>query len=647
MFKALNFDDFIASSYSETNSPFLSNDGRMLSKNLLLKGALVSAFCLALAISLRTFLLPASYILLAVVYFLCGTPALIGALKDISNKILNIDILMTLAAFVALLMGSPFEGALLLVLFELSGAMEEAVLFKTQSALFALKELKPKRGLVLKDDGSVIERAITDIPVGSKILVPPGEIVPLDGTILEGKAFINVAHLTGESLPVSVSKGIKVPAGAKNIDGRIVILVERINADSTISKITDLITSAQSSKPALQTLFDKFSSTYAGSVILLFFLFASLLPFVTNLPFLGKEGSLYRALAFLITASPCALILATPTTYFSAISSCLKKGILLKGGNVLDAITRCKIVAFDKTGTLTTGELKVYTIKTVCGDLDMNLLLGLALTLEQNTTHPIGKAITSYIQNLKIPPVKIEHFAQHPGLGVSGDFGNFHAAIGKKELLYQFADEAMKQKIKDLHFDDPFPYTLFLAGNTLLLILFSDEPRQEAKQCITELNGMNITSLLITGDHKASALRMGGLLSISEVGFEMDPEQKLQTIKNLNSQGIIMVGDGINDAPSLTQATVGISMGHTGSHTAREASDVVLMREDLSLIPYLLKKSHHSRKILVQNLTLALSVILLATTPALLGTIPLWLAVILHEGGTVLVGLNSLRLLKQ
>lgn len=646
MFKALNFDDFIASSYAENNSPFLSYEGKSLSKNLLLKGALFSAVSLVLAIILKNYALNISYILLSIVFFLCGTPSLLGAIRDIYHKILNIDILMTMAAFVALLMGSPFEGALLLVLFELSGAMEEAVLYKTQKALFALKELKPKRGLVLKEDGSVLERSICDITIGSKVLVPPGEIVPLDGIIIEGSAFINIAHLTGESLPISVTKGIKVPAGAKNIDGRIIVLVERINADSTISKITDLITSAQSSKPALQTLFDTFSSKYAGSVICLFFLFATTLPFLTNLPFLGKEGALYRALAFLITASPCALILATPTTYFSAISACLKKGILLKGGNVLDAITKCKIVAFDKTGTLTTGALKVHSLKTVSGTMDIHTLLALALTLEQNTTHPIGKAITSYVQDLKILPEKIHDFMQHPGLGVSGNFEAHHVAIGKKDLLLQFATPSMKSLIENFHFDDPFPYTLFLAGDNLVLFLFSDEPRQEAKECIFKLKTMHITSLLLTGDHKASALRMGTLLGIDEVGFEMDPGKKLETIKNLNAQGIVMVGDGINDAPSLTQATVGISMGHTGSHTAREAADVVLMREDLSLIPYLFSKSHKARLILIQNLTLALSVILLATTPALLGTIPLWLAVILHEGGTVLVGLNSLRLLK-
>jgi heavy metal translocating P-type ATPase len=646
MHKALNFDDFIASNYAENASPFLTPHGKGLQKNLLLKGALISAVCLIIAVLIRNISLEISYILLAIVYFFCGTPSLIGALRDMSHRMLNIDILMTLAAFVALLMGSAFEGALLLVLFELSGAMEEAVLFKTQKALFALKELKPKRGLLLKDDGTVLERSICDIPIGSKILVPPGEIVPLDGIIIEGKAFINIAHLTGESLPISVEKGIKVPAGAKNIDGRIVVLVERINADSTISKITDLITSAQSSKPTLQTLFDRFSSKYAATVILLFFLFALTLPFFTHLKFLGKEGALYRSLAFLITASPCALILATPTTYFSAISSCLKKGILLKGGNVLDAITRCHTVAFDKTGTLTTGSLKVYKIKKIKGSLDENTLLGLALTLEQNTTHPIGKAITAYVQNLNIPPEKIEHFTQHPGLGVSGDFAHYHVAIGKKELLSQFATKDMKTDIDNVLIDEPYPYTLFLAADTLVLILFADETRQEAKSCIDKLKTMKLSTLLMTGDHKSSALRMGKLLGIDEVSYEMDPSLKLEKIKALGSSGIVMVGDGINDAPSLTQATVGISMGHTGSHTAREASDVVLMREDLSLIPYLFHKSHQSRKILIQNLTLALSVILLATTPALLGTIPLWLAVILHEGGTVLVGLNSLRLLK-
>jgi heavy metal translocating P-type ATPase len=646
MHKAFNFDDFIASHYAQNASPFLTTNGRKLSKNLLLKGALFSAFCFSLALILRTHSLNSAYLLLSFVYFLCGTPSLIGAIHDISKGLLNIDILMTLAAFIALLMGSPFEGSLLLVLFELSGAMEEAVLFKTQRALFALKELKPKHGFVLKKDGTVIQRAIQDIPIGAHILVPPGEIVPLDGTIIEGTAFINVAHLTGETLPISVSIGTKIPAGAKTIDGRIVLVVERINADSTISKITDLITSAQSSKPMLQTLFDRFSSKYAATVIALFFFFALSLPFLTDLPFLGKQGAVYRALAFLITASPCALILATPTTYFSAISACLKKGILLKGGNVLDAVTRSKIVAFDKTGTLTTGSLKVHSLKMIQGDLDEKTVLGLALTLEQNTTHPIGKAITAYIQELKIPPLKLDQFTQHPGLGVSGDFEHYHVAIGKKELLIQFADDQMKQTLENFILDEPYPYTLFLAKNTLALILFSDEIRPEACHCIERLKNLNLNTLLLTGDHKASALRIGKLVAIDQLHYELDPGQKLDKIKQLTSLGIVMVGDGINDAPSLMQATVGISMGHTGSHTAREASDVVLMREDLNLVPYLFNKAHQSRKILIQNLTLALCVICLATTPALLGTIPLWLAVILHEGGTVLVGLNSLRLLK-
>jgi Zn2+/Cd2+-exporting ATPase len=646
MHKAINFDDFIASSYSDNASPFLTPLGKLLHKNLLLKGTLFAAFCLLTAVIIRNSYKDVASILLAIVYFICGTPSLMGAIKDMSHKMLNIDILMTLAAFVALLMGSPFEGALLLVLFELSGAIEEAVLFKTQRALFALKELKPKRAFVLKDDGTVLERSICDVFIGSKVLVPPGEIVPLDGTIIEGKAFLNLSHLTGESIPVSVSAGVKVPAGAKNIDGRIVVLVERINADSTISKITDLVTTAQSSKPQLQTLFDKFSSRYAGTVILLFMGFAILLPLFTNLTFLGKEGALYRALAFLITASPCALILATPTTYFSAISSCLKKGILLKGGNILDALTRCRIIAFDKTGTLTTGELKVHKITILEGTLNEKTLLSLALTLEQNTTHPIGKAITSYIQGLKIGPSQITHFMQHPGLGVSGDFEGLHVAIGKKELLMQFASPQLQKFLETLSIDEPYPYTLFLAGNTVAVILFQDEARQEAVQALKDLKQMSISTLLLTGDHKSSALRMGGLLGIDDIGYEMDPASKVNKIRSLTSQGIVMVGDGINDAPSLTQATVGISMGHTGSHTAREASDVVLMREDLLLIPYLLHKSKQSKAILIQNLTLALSVILLATTPALLGTIPLWLAVILHEGGTVLVGLNSLRLLK-
>lgn len=641
------FDEFFASGRDETISPFLTPDSREWGKNLPLKNAILAAIFLALSFGLSFFYPTASNLCLATVYFLVGTPALLHTLEDLKKFEINIDVLMTLAALLSVVIGSGIEGALLLVLFEFSGAMENMVTQKTKSALISLRRLSPKTALVEQNDGSFIERSTSEISIGDKILVKASEVVPLDGEVVDGSSYVNLFHLTGESQPLSKRIGDQVQAGAYNLDGTLTLRVNRSSADSTLSRIINLIIQAGEAKPKLERLFDRFSKTYSISIILLAFFFALSFPFFLNLPFLGEEGSVYRALTFLIAASPCALIIATPTAYLSAVSSCAKKGIILKGATILDALSNCKIAAFDKTGTLTTGKLTSSGIEPLTEtDLSLDDALAIAAGLEKHALHPIGEAITQLAQQKKISPTPIIDFKSLPGLGLQGKVEindkEYMTFIGHPDFIEKQLPGALKiQKWETQN-------TFLLVGEMLFIFHFKDEIRPESFSTIPSLAKQGIESVLLTGDHTQNAYVVAKNLQVEAVFANLRPEDKLQKVAELSAEkGLIMVGDGVNDAPALARSTVGISMGKIGSATAVDASDVVILQDDLSLLHWLIDKARKTVRIVKENLALALGVICLATTPALLGFIPLWLAVILHEGGTVIVGLNSLRLLKR
>jgi Cd2+/Zn2+-exporting ATPase len=439
-------------------------------------------------------------------------------------------------------------------------------------------------------------------------------------------------------MPIPIAKNSLAPAGARNLESAITLKVTRISRDSTLSKIIQLITEASSAKPKIERWIDRFDKKYATTIISLTFLFALGMPVLFSIPFLGGEGSIYRSLAFLIAASPCALIIATPTAYLSAISSCARQGILLKGGVVLDSLANCRTVAFDKTGTLTTGDLQCVEIDPL-GEVDKNTSLAIAAALEKHVTHPIGAAICNLAQNLPLPTLTDVQVI--PGFGIRGRLPDTApVAIGRPSQIAP--NLALLQK-------EGQALALLDVGGSYTLFRFSDEIRPVAKTAIDELQTKcNLNSIMLTGDHAASAAKVASALGIKTYFSDIKPEEKLQKVAEYSDAGgLAMVGDGINDAPALTRATVGISMGKIGSATAVDASDVVLLNDDLTLLPNLFLKAKKTQNIVRQNLTLALGVIFCATLPALFGLIPLWIAVLLHEGGTVLVGLNSLRLLRK
>lgn len=655
--KPVMFDEFFDLGLEESVSPFLTESSRHWGINLTVKTALIAAVLLIFAfiLSFHPHMMPLSYLLLAGVYFFAGIPSLIESIEDLGSFQINIDVLMTLAAFSSVLIGNGMEGGLLLVLFALSGSMEDAVTEKAKGAISSLKRLVPTKACVLQPDGTVIERSIRDIDVETLVLVKSGEMVPLDGVVAAGSSSVNLVHLTGESLPVPKQVDDLLPAGAMNLEGAMTLRVTRTSADSTLARIIKLVTQAQEARPKLQRWFDRLSERYAISIILAAAAFAIGLPFIASMPFLGFEGSLYRALAFLIAASPCALIIAIPIAYLSAVSACARRGILLKGGVVLDALTTCQVIAFDKTGTLTTGQLSCQLDESDSGSFSRANALAVAAAMEQNAVHPIAKAIVTLAQQERAPFVPLQGFKTVPGYGLEATAqlpeGGTPAAIGRLEfILPKLSPERASlltqrmeasAKVGELQ-------AILLLGESLFIFRFKDTVRPEMRETLGRLKQLGRWRLLmLTGDREASARKIASEIGLDEYYADLKPEDKLEYVAQIShDRGLAMVGDGINDAPALARATVGISMGKVGSASAAEASDVVLLQDNLEYIDWLMLKALQTQAIVKQNLTLAVLAIIFASSLALVGIVPLWLAVVMHEGGTVLVGLNALRLLR-
>lgn len=652
----LIFEEFFGLGQQESFSPFIKQESRRWGIHLNLKASILAAFLLicSFALSFSAKNLPLSNVLLVAVYFLAGIPALIDSIEELASMEINIDILMTLAAFSSVLIGSGMEGGLLLVLFALSGAMEEFVTTKAKGDISSLHKLSPSKATVIEANGELIERSVKDIEIGTHILVKSGQVVPLDGEIIAGISSVNLVHLTGENLPITKRAGDEIPAGARNLEGSLTIKVTRISTDSTVARIIDLVTQAQEERPVLQRWFDKLSKGYAITIILLATLFAIGLPFVTSLPYLGVEGAIYRAVAFLIAASPCALIIAMPIAYLSAVGVCARQGILLKGGITLDALASCKVIAFDKTGTLTTGELSLQAIEGLNSETPAQILraLAIAYSLEKNAVHPVAKAILSHCQGIVLPQIPIEGFQAIPGYGLSATAEGDTVYIGHAEYIYPQlnSDQAalLRERIIEPQNNGEL-VSVLLIGKHIFILRFRDKPRVDMRVMLEELqHKQGLKLVMLTGDHENSAKRVADELGISHYIANLRPENKLYYVGNTaEKEGLAMIGDGINDAPALARATVGICMGKVGSTAAIDAADIVLLQDNIERVGWLINKAHQTQRVVKQNLSLATLAIIVASVPALWGWVPLWLAVVLHEGGTILVGLNGLRLLRR
>ncbi|MFB2875439.1 heavy metal translocating P-type ATPase [Floridanema aerugineum] len=569
------------------------------------------------------------------------------------EKELDVDLLMIVAALGAASLGLwqreyhlIIDGAILILIFAISGALESYAMRRTERSIRSLMSLTPDTARVLQKGGEV-EVAIANLAIGDLILVKPGELIPVDAVIIEGYSTINQAAITGESIPVDKTIGDEVFAGTLNGNGALKLRLEQPPESSLIQRVIRLVEQAQNETPPSQQFIEKFERGYAKIVVIVGVLLAILPPFLGDW---NWETTIYRALIFLVVASPCALMAAIMPTLLSGISNGARQGILFKNGAQLELIGRVKAIAFDKTGTLTTGQPEVYTIIAASGKSEMEVLQ-VAAALESYSEHPIGQAICRFAaEQMTIPTVT--EVQAHPGQGIAGKLNSQSIVVGNlnfvQSLIPDFNTELLQQA-RD--FQQTGKTVVWVVGDNqvLGLIVIADRVRENAVSAIASLKKLGIEHLImLTGDNKETAESVAQAVGISEVKAELLPEDKLYLIRQLQKQygAVAMVGDGINDAPALAQATVGIAMGAAGSDVALETADIVLMTDRLEKIATAVELGRRSQTVVKQNIIFALSFIVLLLIANFAGNITLPIGVIGHEGSTVLVTLSGLRLLR-
>lgn len=563
------------------------------------------------------------------------------SIQTLLQKRFDIDVLMVFAAIGAAILGEWYEGGLLLFLFSLGHALEHRAMHRTQHAIEKIGEIAPRTAKVKRGD-QIKEIPVTKVNLDDHIIVNPNQRIPLDGTVIEGESSVNQAAVTGESLPIEKSKNDRVFAGTINGESRLIIKVTRLAVDSTINRMVQLVLEADTKKSKTEHLTARFVKYFVPSVVIL------VISLIILPPLFGVAwtSAFYKAMAVLVAASPCALAIATPASVLSAVANAANNGILIKGGLHLENLSLVNAIAFDKTGTLTTGKPTVQAIHAI--NYTEEGLLELAASLEQHTKHPLGMAIVSAAKERNLSLKNITDIKSFPGKGLEGLFENQKLLVGNYKLFDKLTDEIAS--ITDQLFEKGHTVVIVKHGEKFLGVIgLADTVRPQTKSSIEKLNKLGIKkTIMVTGDNQRVAQNVAELVDISEVHSDLMPEDKLNIISELEEKykHIAMVGDGVNDAPAMARASIGIAMGGAGADVAMEASDIVLMANDLGMLPYAIKLSRKAKNVIKQNLFLSLGVVgilLLATITGLAG---IGSAIIFHEGSTLIVVLNALRLIK-
>ncbi|MBI0579250.1 cadmium-translocating P-type ATPase [Neobacillus cucumis] len=567
-----------------------------------------------------------------------------GIEETYENKELNVEMLMIFAAIGSAIIGYWTEGAVLIFIFAVSGALETYTMNKSHKEISSLMELQPEEALLIQNG---IEKRIptSELQVGDQILVKPGERIPSDGMIVKGKTNIDEAAITGESMPVSKGDQEEVFAGTVNLTGSITVQVTKASSDTLFQKIIQLVQSAQSEKSPSQLFIERFEGTYVKTVlavvILMFFIPHFLLGW-------SWHESFYRAMILLVVASPCALVASIMPATLSAISNGAKHGILVKGGVHLENLSSLEAIAFDKTGTLTKGRPEVTEV-IVNDGLDREDLLWKAASIENHSNHPLAQAIVKYAkQQLNRELLHPDSLEDLPGWGVKASIGLEQWKIGKADFVGKETAEAFENgKAKELASLGNTLVFVEINGALSAMIALKDVVREETKMAIDQLKQKGIYTVMLTGDSQTTASAIAAESHVDQFFAECLPEEKVEQLKELKTKfkTVAMVGDGINDAPALAIANVGIAMGE-GTDVALETADIVLMKNDLPRIAEAVRLSQRMNKIIKQNVIFSISVIMLLIASNFFQLLDLPFGVIGHEGSTILVILNSLRLLK-
>ncbi|MFJ1615246.1 MULTISPECIES: heavy metal translocating P-type ATPase [unclassified Streptomyces] len=568
-------------------------------------------------------------------------------LKALKDKTLDVDLLMVVAALGAAAIGQVLDGALLIVIFATSGALEAFATARTADSVRRLLDFAPTTATRLGEGGAEELVPTGQLSVGDVILVRPGERVGADGRILDGTGEVDQATITGEPLPVTKERGDEVFAGTLNGTGALRVVVERDPSDSVIARIVAMVEEASGTKAPTQLFIEKVEQRYSiGMVAATLALFTVPLALGADL-----QPTLLRAMTFMIVASPCAVVLATMPPLLSAIANAGRHGVLIKSAVVMERLGQIDAVALDKTGTLTEGTPRVTDIRPLTASgLTPDTLLTFAAAAEHPSEHPLARAVTdaARTRGLTLPAAK--DFISAPGTGITATVDGRTVAVGSPtRLLNGRRDEAAAELAAELEEDGRTAVLVVLDGTPAGALGIADRLRADAQDTVTRLTLLTGSSpVLVTGDNPRAAARLGADVGIGDVRAGLMPQDKVRAVKEMESAGqkVLVVGDGVNDAPALAAAHTGIAMGRAGSDLALETADAVVVRDELAAVPTAVALSRRCRRLVVQNLVVAAVFITGLVVWDLVGTLPLPLGVAGHEGSTVVVGLNGLRLLR-
>ena len=613
---------------------------------------IISAVIFAMGIILEKFLnqsLLAEIAFLAVVA-VAGYEIIKGAFIGLLKLRFNMNLLITIAAAGAFLIGHGEEGAAVMFLFYVAEFLEDYASERARSSIAALLKLAPETAHVIRN-GQEIEIHTHVVELDEKVVIRPGDKVPLDGLVVKGVSAVDQSPITGESIPVTKKEGDEVFAGSINTEGYLEIRVTRKSDETLISRIIGLVRESKNKKSKTEAFIDRFATYYTPTVILAAILVASIPPFLLNMSF---DEWFYRALVLLVVSCPCALAISTPVSMVSGITAATRNGVLIKGGEYVEEMKNVKVMVFDKTGTLTEGRLEVANI-TSFNDNSREDILRLAASLESHSKHPLAKAILQKATDEGLKLEEVHNFKSITGTGLTGKIGENTFYVGNETLFKnsdllnekKSLDNDILEKIKGYDTEGKTTILLGTEQELMGLIVLMDRIRDDAPETVKFLKNNGIRTVMLTGDNEGTARRVAFMLGLDEYYYSLLPEDKVRKIDELVEQHghVAMVGDGVNDAPALARANIGIAMGVAGSDVAIETADVALMHDDLSKLEYLLKLSRKTMGVVQQNVALSILVKSSFAIMAVLGLVTLWMAVGIGDMGLSLaVILNAIRI---
>ena len=596
--------------------------------------ALASGLYLEFALSSEAYA-HALYLLVIVV---AGWDIMKRAWESLLKKRFDMNSLMVIAAAGAFLTGHAEEGGSIIFLFACAEFLEEYSGERARNSIAALLKLAPETAR-LKRNGKEVEVDAHSLKIGDIVIVKPGDRIPIDGTVVFGHSYVNEAAITGESVPAAKQKGGKAYAGTINGEGYLEMRVSAPSDRTLVSKIAAIVQNAEKQKSGTEKFVDRFAAIYTPAVIFASVLVAIVPALVFNQPF---DTWFYRALVLLVTACPCALAISTPVSLVSGISSAAKNGILVRGGDYLEKASQAKAVIFDKTGTLTEGVFEVADVMPLNGH-SKEEMLRIAASLEAKSEHPVARAI---MQKAPKGLHKVSRFVSYPGKGIGGMLGGVDYFAGNLKLPIK-ADEKSRELMRRLESEGKTVVMVATREKAIGIISISDRLREGAREAVSEIEEMGITSIMLTGDNKETAQAIASRVGIKHFHAGLLPEQKLEEVKRLRQKygAVMMVGDGVNDAPALAAADVGIAMGAIGSDVAIETADAAIMRDDLSRIPFLVRLGRKTMNVVKENVAASVLVKGGVGLMAFFGLISLWVAVAVGDMGlSLLVIGNALRI---